>query len=48
MQTISTGTSYVDSGLLGGATYYYEVRANNANGPGALSNEAGATVRKGK
>jgi hypothetical protein len=48
VQTISTGNSYVDSGLVGGATYWYQVVANNVSGAGARSNEVSATARKGK
>ena len=36
-------TSYPDTGLTNGTTYYYKVSAVNANGEGALSNEANAT-----
>jgi autotransporter-associated beta strand protein len=45
--TIATGvttTSSADSGVLGGLTYYYVVSASNANGTGAWSNQASATV----
>jgi fibronectin type 3 domain-containing protein len=38
-----TGTSYVDTGLANGTTYYYEVRATNAGGSSGLSAEASAT-----
>ncbi|MGB8649292.1 MAG: fibronectin type III domain-containing protein [Mycobacteriales bacterium] len=48
VQTLSTGTSYVDTTVTAGTTYYYEVVASNANGPGAPSNEVGALPRKGK
>jgi fibronectin type 3 domain-containing protein len=40
--TVST-TSFTDSGLTNGTTYYYKVAAVNSGGPGALSNEASAT-----
>ncbi len=36
-------TSFNDSGLTNGQTYYYKVSALNANGEGALSNEASVT-----
>lgn len=45
IQTISSGTSYVDNTVSGGTTYYYRVTANNANGSGALSNEVAMTPR---
>jgi Fibronectin type III domain len=38
-----TGTSYVDSGLQNGTTYYYKVSAVNAVNEGPLSTEASAT-----
>jgi choice-of-anchor B domain-containing protein len=37
------GTSYADSGLSNGTTYYYVVTATNAEGEGASSNQASAT-----
>jgi len=40
IKTGVTGTSYTDTGLTNGTTYYYEVTAANANGEGAKSNEA--------
>jgi hypothetical protein len=40
-----TSTSFVDSGLTNGTTYYYEVTAVNANGETAQSSEASATPR---
>jgi hypothetical protein len=44
--TITTnvvGTSYADTGLTNGVTYYYVVSGTNAEGEGAHSNEASAT-----
>ena len=35
-----TGTTYTDSGLTNGTTYYYKLVAVNANGESAASNEA--------
>ncbi|HWS87543.1 MAG TPA: fibronectin type III domain-containing protein [Pyrinomonadaceae bacterium] len=37
--------SYTNTGLTSGATYYYRVRAYNANGDSAYSNTASATAR---
>ena len=43
-----TTTSYTDTGLAGGTTYYYRVTAqDNAGNVGAPSNEANATVPTG-
>ena len=38
-----TATSYTNTGLTNGTTYYYKVAAVNAGGTSALSNEASAT-----
>ena len=48
LQTISTGTSYVDNTVTGGTTYYYEVAAINRNGPGAPSREVSVAPKKGR
>jgi hypothetical protein len=48
VQTISSGTSYVDSSVVGGTTYYYVVAAANRNGSGVRSNESNAVPKKGK
>ena len=37
------GTSYVDTGLTNGTTYYYTFSALNANGEGAMSDESSGT-----
>ena len=47
IQTISTGTTYVDSTVTGGTTYWYRVAAYTSAGDGALSNEVSATPKKG-
>jgi len=39
-----SGTAYTDSGLIGGTTYYYTVKAVNTGGMSAASNEASATA----
>jgi fibronectin type 3 domain-containing protein len=39
-----TGTSYTDTGLNGGTTYYYQVVAANGSGPTGFSPEAYATT----
>ena len=38
-----TTTSYADTSVSNGTTYYYKVSAENGNGEGPLSNEANAT-----
>jgi predicted phage tail protein len=43
LATVAPGTAYVDSAVTSGITYYYRVRAVNADGEGASSNEAIAT-----
>jgi hypothetical protein len=48
VQTLSTGTTYVDPGRTGGTTYYYKVAAVTVAGTGAFSNEASATPKKGQ
>lgn len=45
LQTVSAGTSYVDTGVNGGTTYYYEVAAVNRDGTGARSAEVAAKPR---
>ena len=48
VQTISTGTSYVDTNVAAGSSYFYEVAAVNRNGTGARSNEVSAAPKHGK
>src|SRR4051812_6464479 len=48
IQTISSGTSYVDNTVTGGTTYYYKVAAINRNGTGALSPEVSAVPKKSR
>ena len=43
LQSTGAVTSFHDSGLVNGTTYYYKVTALNAIGEGSLSNEASAT-----
>ncbi len=43
LKTNIVGTSYTDSAVTNGTTYYYVVTATNAEGEGARSNEAPAT-----
>jgi fibronectin type 3 domain-containing protein len=45
--TSVTSTTYVDSGLTDGATYYYEVTALNASGSSSPSNEVFTTTLPG-
>jgi fibronectin type 3 domain-containing protein len=45
VQTISTGTSYIDS-VPGGVTYYYRVAAVTAAGAGTLSKEVSVSPRR--
>jgi hypothetical protein len=43
IQSNWTGTSFTDTGLINGTTYYYVVTATNGAGEGPNSNEASAT-----
>jgi hypothetical protein len=47
IQTLSTGTSYVDTTGTAGTTYVYQVDAVNRNGAGVRSNTSQITVKKG-
>ncbi len=42
--TIVSGTSYVDTGLTAGTTYYYEVDGANSGGDGAVSTASSGVV----
>lgn len=42
--TAANALSYADSGLAAATTYYYRIRATNASGDSAYSNEANATT----
>jgi fibronectin type 3 domain-containing protein len=44
LTTVGNVTSYTDSAVVSGTTYYYEVSAVNSQGEGALSGELSATV----
>jgi fibronectin type 3 domain-containing protein len=46
VQSIASGTSYVDNTVTGGTTYWYRVAAFTAAGDGAQSNEVSATPKK--
>ncbi len=46
IQTISSGTTYVDSTTAGGTPYWYQVVAITSAGDGARSNEVTATPKK--
>src|SRR4029079_2173210 len=41
--TLGTGTTYADTGLTNGSTYYYKVTARNSRGESSLSTELSAT-----
>jgi len=43
--TLSASTSYSDTGLTSGVTYFYSVTAVNASGESAFSNYSGGTAR---
>jgi hypothetical protein len=43
LESVGTITTFEDTGLTNGTTYYYKVSAENAHGEGLLSNEASAT-----
>jgi len=43
--TLSPATSYANTGLTSGTTYFYVVTAVNANGESAFSNYSGATAK---
>jgi cellulose 1,4-beta-cellobiosidase len=47
IQTGVTGTSFADTGLTNGVTYYYEVVAVNAGGQSGVSSEISATPHGG-
>ena len=47
VKTNVVGTSFTDTGLANGTTYYYVVSGTNAEGEGASSNQAAATPAPG-
>ena len=46
VQTLTSGSSYVDSDVQAKSTYFYKVAAINRNGTGAQSNETSATPKR--